>query len=109
MQAATPALPWIPHVIEYPLWIWKYGAPEDYPREQEMHAWQLDIGSALETKFAAIHAHESQTTGLISDDPEGFRLTPKLLARFTNPWEIYLEPTARPAPEFETGEVRCQR
>jgi hypothetical protein len=44
-------------------------------------------------KQQAIAAYRSQTTNLIDDDPEGFRLTPEMLANFAHPWEVYLEET----------------
>lgn len=45
----------------------------------------------LELKLQAIAAYRFQTTDLIDDDPEGFRLTPEMLANFIHPWELYLE------------------
>jgi hypothetical protein len=45
----------------------------------------------VELKQQAIAAYCSQTTDLIDDDPEGFRLTPEMLANFTRPWEVYIE------------------
>jgi len=45
----------------------------------------------LPDKRAAIRAHRSQTTGLIDDDPTGFRLAPETLALFDRPWEVFLE------------------
>ena len=46
----------------------------------------------LPRKRFAIAAHRSRTTGLIDDDPGGFRLSPAVLAQLDTPWEIYLEP-----------------
>jgi hypothetical protein len=45
----------------------------------------------VELKQQAIAFYRSQTTNLIDDDPEGFCLTPEMLANFTRPWEVYLE------------------
>jgi LmbE family N-acetylglucosaminyl deacetylase len=78
-------------VIEYPIWVWEYGAPADFPLPDEVVPMRLEIGTELPGKCRAIAAHRSQTTGLIGDDPSGFRLTPEMLAGFTQPWEIYLE------------------
>ncbi|NJL45380.1 MAG: hypothetical protein HC922_05860 [Leptolyngbyaceae cyanobacterium SM2_3_12] len=36
-------------------------------------------------------AHQSQISDLIGDDPQGFRLTPAMLANLIQPWETYLE------------------
>ncbi len=51
----------------------------------------LDINQIVELKQQAIATYRSQTTNLIDDAPEGFRLTPQMLANFTRPWEVYLE------------------
>ena len=76
--------------IEYPVWAWT--APDAAPREDEATAWRLDIGPALDRKLGAVAAHRSQTTDLIADDPDGFRLGPDVLAHFRRPWELYLNP-----------------
>lgn len=80
-----------PRLIEYPIWIWELAEASDAPRADEVRAWRLDISSANEQKQTAIMAHRSQTTDLIKDDPNGFRLTPEILANFAAPFEIYLE------------------
>jgi LmbE family N-acetylglucosaminyl deacetylase len=89
---ATCAVDPRPRMIEYPVWIWDLGVPSDTPAEGEMTGWRLDVSGVLEQKRSAIDAHRSQTTGLIHDDPNGFRLQPTMLARFQQPYEIYLEP-----------------
>ncbi|MDB9529386.1 PIG-L family deacetylase [Oscillatoria sp. CS-180] len=55
--------------------------------------WRLDIRSVEEIKRWAIAAHRSQTTLLIDDDPNGFCLTPDMLANLIQPWETYLDVT----------------
>jgi LmbE family N-acetylglucosaminyl deacetylase len=52
---------------------------------------RLDIAGVLDAKLRAIACHQSQTSDLISDDPDGFRLEPAMLRRFERPWETYLE------------------
>ncbi len=52
---------------------------------------RLDIAGVLDAKLRAIACHRSQTSDLISDDPDGFRLEPAMLRRFERPWETYLE------------------
>jgi LmbE family N-acetylglucosaminyl deacetylase len=66
-------------------------------------AWRLDISDVVEVKKQAIAAYRSQTTNLIDDDPEGFRLTPEMLANFTRNWEVYIEEDP-PLPPFSRGE-----
>ena len=83
-----------PRILEYPIWIWELAEAADAPRAGEVRAFRLDIKTVSEQKQAAIAAHRSQTTDLIADDPEGFRLTPHILENFAAPFEIYLESVA---------------
>ena len=53
--------------------------------------WRLDINQVVKLKQQAIATYPSQTTNLIDDAPEGFRLKPQILANFTRPWEVYLK------------------
>lgn len=78
--------------LEYPIWVWDLDQPDDMPRPGEMRGWRLDISPALQCKLTAIAAYRSQTTDLIDDDPDCFRLQPETLQHFQRPWEIYLEP-----------------
>ncbi len=80
-----------PHLVEYPVWVYDHLLEGYAPRPGEMTAWRLDIADAMARKQAAVQCHRSQYTDLIADDPEGFRLLPEVLARFTRPWEVYLE------------------
>lgn len=79
----------LPRLIEYPIWDWD--PQQGLPIPGEVTAWRLDISEVLALKLKAIAAYRSQTTNLIDDDPEGFRLTPAMLANFTRPWEVYFE------------------
>ena len=76
-------------VYEYPIWGWTL--PEGTKVDAPPVGVRLDISAQLPAKRAAIAAHRSQTTALISDDPEGFRLDAATLARFDRPFEIYLD------------------
>ena len=78
--------------LEYPIWVWELAQPEDIPRSEDGQMWRLSVETVLPLKQRAIAAHVSQTTHLIDDDPEGFILTPEVLAHFTEPYEIYLQP-----------------
>ncbi|MEQ9442282.1 MAG: PIG-L deacetylase family protein [Cyclobacteriaceae bacterium] len=77
--------------LEYPIWVWELAQPEDLPRPEDGQLWKLNISEVLPIKRKAIAAHVSQTTRLIDDDPDGFMLSPEVLAHFTLPYEIYLE------------------
>lgn len=80
-----------PRLVEYPIWDWDSAQRGDAPAIGEVTAWRLDISAVLPQKLQAIAAYRSQTTDLIDDDPEGFRLTPEMLAHFAHPWELFLE------------------
>lgn len=78
-----------PRRLEYAVWMG--GQPIESLDLGDRSACRLDISSVLSQKSTAIACHRSQTTDLIQDDPQGFRLMPEVLARFTQPEEIYLE------------------
>ena len=75
-------------IYEYPVWGWtlppetEVGPPPDGLR--------LDVSAHRETKTRAVAAHASQTTDLISDDPQGFRLEPAMIARLCGPYERFV-------------------
>lgn len=75
---------------EYPIWGLtlppKMALPGERPRGVRVR-----VADHLPAKRRAIAAHASQTTGLIVDDPKGFRLTPDMLARFDTEWETFIE------------------
>ncbi len=91
IHAALVDLLLSPRIIEYPIWDWDTKQRGNLPEPDRVRAWRLDISQVVELKQQAIAAYRSQTTDLIDDDPEGFRLTPEMLANFTRPWEVYLE------------------
>ncbi len=95
-RAVAPTLPLAPRWIEYPVWAWAHPSSEHAPRGRQTDAWRLDISAVLDRKRAAIAAHRSQTTDLIADDPDGFRLSDDFLARFDVEFEVYLAPTDAP-------------
>lgn len=91
IRTAVDGLNYSPRLIEYPIWDWdleQQGEPANF---NQVVGWRLDIQAVLEAKLKAIAAYRSQTTNLIDDDPEGFQLTPEMLANFARPWEMYLE------------------
>jgi LmbE family N-acetylglucosaminyl deacetylase len=75
--------------LAYPVWGWTLPADQQLP-DVPLHGWRLDIIRHLAAKRRAIAAHRSQTTDLIDDDPNGFRLTDEFLALFTRPFEAFL-------------------
>lgn len=76
-------------VYEYPVWLYELGEAEDAPDSEETMPFRLDITSVLSQKQEAIAAHQSQITDLITDDPNGFKLSPEMLAHFNVPYEIF--------------------
>ncbi len=78
-------------LLFYPVWGWLLPAEQELPLAQMTGA-RLDITAVLSRKQRAIAAHASQTSDLISDDPNGFRLPPDMLALFERPFEVFLEP-----------------
>ncbi len=73
----------------YPVWGWTL------PPETEVgpppRGARLAVAPHRDAKAAAIGAHRSQTTALIADDPQGFRLEPAMIARFLRDDEIFLQ------------------
>lgn len=90
-SAATAEIERPFRILEYPIWLWEMAEAADLPQEKNIKTWRLAIGEVVAEKQQAIHAHASQTTDLIDDDPNGFRLSEEVLAHFAVPFEIYLE------------------
>lgn len=74
----------------YPIWGWHLD-PQIDVRQPPPRGVRLDISKQAASKRAAIAAHASQMTGLISDDPEGFCFTAATLAPFLEPFEYFIE------------------
>lgn len=74
----------------YPIWGWHLD-PSLQLHDSSPEGWRLDISQHQAGKRAAIFAHASQTTDLIADDPEGFRLTDKSLGPFLGRFEYFLK------------------
>jgi LmbE family N-acetylglucosaminyl deacetylase len=73
----------------YPVWGWTL--PDAAEVGGTPRGARLDVGARAARKAAAIAAHRSQTTALIDDDPNAFRLEPAMLARFAGPYEVFLD------------------
>ena len=76
-------------IFAYPVWGW--ALPADTEIGAPPTGLRLDVSRHVAAKAAAIAAHRSQTTRLIDDDPDGFRLAPEMIARFTGRYEILLD------------------
>ncbi len=89
---AISSLARVPHCLSYEVWLPIRGADIDRPTAHEaiVHTISLDA-DVREQKRRALLAHATQTTGLIDDDPDGFRIDETLLARWTGPREILYE------------------
>lgn len=85
---ATPRLRGA-RILHYPIWGW--ALPSDAEVGAVPRGLRLDITRHLAAKAAAIAAHRSQTSDLIDDDPDGFRLVPSMLTLFARPFEFFLD------------------
>jgi LmbE family N-acetylglucosaminyl deacetylase len=81
-----------PDTLEYAIWLDELGDVEDHPKPGEAQLIRLNVGTVLANKHAGIAAHETQTTDLIADDPDGFRLKPQTIARLTQSTEVFWRP-----------------
>ena len=76
-------------VLAYPIWGWTLPTDQDVgPKPRGV---RIDVSRHLSAKLAAVAAHRSQTTDLVDDSPDGFRLTPEMIELFAKPHEILLE------------------
>lgn len=78
-----------PRMLEYTIWLEEYGAPNDYPGADETEPVDFDITAEMAVKRHAVEAHLSQTSNLIDDDPNAFRLSGATIDRLTGPLERY--------------------
>lgn len=76
-------------LVSYPVWGWTLPPRQRLPGAMVAGA-RLDIARHLPAKRRAIAAHESQYSGLIADDPRGFRLPASLLSAVDRPFEVFL-------------------
>ena len=76
-------------MLAYPIWGWTLPADQDVGAAPR--GIRLDVSRHLPAKLAAVAAHRSQTTDLVDDSPDGFRLTPAMIALFAKSHEIFLE------------------
>ncbi len=75
-------------IYEYPVWGWTLPPETEVgPPPQGM---RLDVSAYCGHQAKAVHAHASQTTDFISDDPTGFRLEPAMIERLCGPSERFV-------------------
>ncbi|RYE28528.1 MAG: PIG-L family deacetylase, partial [Sphingobacteriaceae bacterium] len=80
-----------PLILQYLIWIWELGKQKDVSENQQVKWFWIDIKSTFQLKNKAIAAHVSQVSRLIDDDPEGFILSPEILAHFDHANELFIE------------------
>jgi LmbE family N-acetylglucosaminyl deacetylase len=99
--AVVRALPPRTRFFAYPVWGLAYAHPiPGFPLPPAPllltppRGLRLDVARHLPAKRRAVAAHASQVSGLIQDDPGGFRLPEAALALAFRPFELYLEESA---------------
>ena len=91
-QLLTEAIvrtPILPVRFEYAIWLDELGTQDDRPQPDEMVRYDFDVSRGLAVKRQAVAAHATQTSDLIDDDPDGFRLDETTISRLTGPLETY--------------------
>ncbi len=88
LRAAGCAAP----CLEYAIWLEKFGAPEDFPRDGEVEVVSLSIATQRSKKIEALMAHSTQLGAIEAEAPGGFVLDPETQARLTGPVESYFRP-----------------
>ncbi len=89
LKAAADKIHMSFHVLQYVIWLHERGEEEDMPNDETLLF--VDIAPYLSQKEKAIWQHQSQTTTLIDDDPDGFILSPGVLSHFLVPKEYYID------------------
>lgn len=96
--AAVAAVRTGARLLEYPVWLWHWGAPPDLPWRDVR---RLPLSTAERAaKAASVQAHRTQVAGLSDQPGDEVLLGAGLLAHFAGGHETYLEqPTHDPALE----------
>jgi LmbE family N-acetylglucosaminyl deacetylase len=90
--AARQAAQWGAALFAYPIWGLTLADKAD--AGPVAPCLRLDISAVLDLKRRAVAAHQSQTTGLIEDDPHGFRLSPADVSRHLGNFEVFIRVSA---------------
>ncbi|MET0725243.1 MAG: bifunctional PIG-L family deacetylase/class I SAM-dependent methyltransferase [Leifsonia sp.] len=91
-------------VLEYPIWMWHWGSPDD-----ESLPWDamvaLDLGEATRVaKSSALVEHVSQTAPLSEQPGDEAVLGVEMRSHFERPFEVFIAaPGAGPAPAPDQG------
>ncbi|GGE65271.1 LmbE family N-acetylglucosaminyl deacetylase [Pedobacter psychrotolerans] len=80
-----------PTIWEYPIWLYENASENDIPKLEAGELKFLEIKDNLSQKNKAIHAHQSQTTQLIHDDPTGFMLSEEMIGNFLTGKEYFMQ------------------
>ena len=89
LLAALERYPRSVRLLEYPVWVYEIAETGDAPAAGEVAVFALEVTAQLALKRRAVRAHASQLDRTVFDDPEGFYLTPAMLAHFDRPQEFY--------------------
>lgn len=79
-------------IFAYP--VWGHTLPAEADVGAAPSGVRLDVTGAIAAKRQAVARHASQTTALIADDPEGFRLEPAMIDRLCGCYEPFIEMSA---------------
>lgn len=91
VNAAASGLKKKPRMLQYLIWIWELGKNTDLAVNQFNKLYFIGIKTVFNLKKQAVAAHISQVSNLIDDDPEGFILSPEILAHFDHADELFIE------------------
>lgn len=80
-----------PKIWEYPVWLYERANIEEIPKLKKGELIAVDIISQLSLKKRCIYAHQSQTTLMIDDDPNGFMLSTNMIENFIKGIEYFME------------------
>jgi LmbE family N-acetylglucosaminyl deacetylase len=86
-ESLATRLPSLRARMEFLVWGWK----EKRLGEERRAAWALDCAHTIDQRRRALACHRTQTTDLIADAVQSFRIPPELAALTERPVEIYLE------------------
>lgn len=79
-----------PVLWEYPIWIYELGSTADLAAQQQKDCCYLRLSrEEQQVKLYALKCHQSQIEPQIFNDPDGFLLTSKVIAHFSNHKEFF--------------------